>query len=92
MRVMKKGRGRERAGEAEAVEPRLTLLPGAPVTLPVGVPRFLTVEEVAAMLRMTKRTIYTMVSQRRIPFRKAGRQLLFDAKEIDEWTRDAAAR
>ena len=51
------------------------------------VPRFLTVEEVALMLRCKVRTIYNMVSQRRIPFRKAGRLLLFDSKEIEEWTK-----
>ena len=53
-------------------------------------PRFITVEEVAAMLQLEPRTIYNMVSQRRIPFRKAGRQLRFDPKEIDEWTKEAA--
>jgi putative molybdopterin biosynthesis protein len=53
-------------------------------------PRFLTVEEVAEMLRLKPRTIYNMVSQRRIPFRKAGRQLLFDVGEIEEWTRSNA--
>lgn len=54
-------------------------------------PQFLTVEEVAEMLRLKPRTIYNMVSQRRIPFRKAGRQLLFDVREIEEWTRSNAA-
>jgi excisionase family DNA binding protein len=49
-------------------------------------PQFLTVEEIAEMLRLKPRTIYNMVSQRRIPFRKAGRQLLFDVGEIEEWT------
>jgi excisionase family DNA binding protein len=54
-------------------------------------PQFLTVEEVAEMLRLKPRTIYNMVSQRRIPFRKAGRQLLFAVGEIEEWTRSSAA-
>ncbi len=53
-------------------------------------PQFLTVEEVALMLRCKPRTIYNMVSQKRIPFRKAGRQLLFDSKEIDQWTKSSA--
>jgi excisionase family DNA binding protein len=53
-------------------------------------PRFLTVEEIAEILRLKPRTIYNMVSQRRIPFRKAGRQLLFDVGEIEEWTRSNA--
>ena len=56
------------------------------VDLPTDVPRFLTVEEVAQMLRCKVRTIYNMVSRKRIPFRKAGRLLLFDSREIEEWT------
>jgi excisionase family DNA binding protein len=61
------------------------------IQLPHPLPKFLTVPEVAALLRVSLRTIYNMVSQRRIPFRKAGRQLLFDVKEIEEWTRSNAA-
>jgi excisionase family DNA binding protein len=49
-------------------------------------PQFLTVEEVAALLRLKMRTIYEMVSQGRIPFRKAGRRTLFDREEIIAWT------
>lgn len=55
-------------------------------------PTFLEVEEVAELLRLKPRTIYNMVSQRRIPFRKAGRQLLFELKEIDEWTKGNASK
>ncbi len=62
------------------------------VELPSGIPRYLTVPEVAALLRKEIGTIYTMVHQKRIPFRKAGRELLFDVKEIDEWTKRGAAR
>ena len=55
---------------------------------PVGkLPRFLRVEEVATLLRCKKRTIYDMVEQERIPFRKVGGRLLFDADEIVQWTR-----
>jgi excisionase family DNA binding protein len=49
-------------------------------------PKFLTVDEVAAMLRIKARTVYEMVSQRRIPFRKAGRRTVFLLDEIMEWT------
>lgn len=61
----------------------------APAKLPAGVPHLLTVDEVAAMLRLRPKTIYNMVSQGRIPFRKAGHQLLFDPKEIEAWTKPA---
>lgn len=57
------------------------------VQLPEPLPKFLTVPEVAAPLRLSERTVYDMVSQRRIPFRKAGDRTLFDRDEILEWTR-----
>ena len=49
----------------------------------------LTVREAAALLRLAPKTLYSLVSQRRIPFRKAGRRLLFDHDEIIQWTRPA---
>ncbi len=52
----------------------------------VTLPKFLTVEEVAALLRIKVRTVYEMVSQNRIPFRKAGRRTVFLLEEIMEWT------
>ena len=52
-----------------------------------GLPRFLRVEEIASLLRCKKRTIYDMVEQQRIPHRKVGGRLLFDADEIIEWTK-----
>lgn len=60
------------------------------VQLPEPLPKFLTVPEVAALLRLSERTVYDMVSQRRIPFRKAGDRTLFDRDEILEWTRPSA--
>jgi excisionase family DNA binding protein len=61
-----------------------------PVQLPEPLPKFLTVPEVAALLRLSERTVYDMVSQRRIPFRKAGDRTLFDRDEVLEWTRPSA--
>jgi excisionase family DNA binding protein len=49
-------------------------------------PRFMDVKEVAAMLRLKPRTIYEMVSQRRIPYRKAGDRTIFLLDEILKWT------
>jgi excisionase family DNA binding protein len=60
----------------------------AEVSLPdQSLPRFLKVNEVAALLRCKSRTIYDMVEQKRIPYRKVGGRLLFDADEIIEWTK-----
>jgi excisionase family DNA binding protein len=79
-------------GAAEASQPQLKLVQAAAAQLPVGVPQYLTIDEVAAMLRCRPSTIYQLVHKKRIPFRKRGRQLLFEAREIDEWTKDYAGR
>jgi excisionase family DNA binding protein len=49
--------------------------------------RFLNVLEASALLRIAPKTLYGLVSQRRIPFRKAGRRLLFLESELIDWTR-----
>jgi excisionase family DNA binding protein len=52
-------------------------------------PHFLKVAEVAELLKVKPRTIYEMVAQNRIPYRKPpGSNILrFDLEEILEWTR-----
>lgn len=50
-------------------------------------PSFLDVKELAAMLRLKTRTVYDMVSQGRIPYRKAGDRTIFLLDEILEWTK-----
>jgi excisionase family DNA binding protein len=87
-----KGKGspaQGRGAEVEASKPPLTLVPALP---PAGVPHYLTLAEVAALLRCQPSTIYQLVHKKRIPFRKRGRQLLFEAREIDQWTKDCAGR
>jgi excisionase family DNA binding protein len=49
-------------------------------------PRFMTVTEAAELLRLAPKSVYSLVSQRRIPFRKAGRRLLFLESELIAWT------
>ena len=55
-------------------------------------PRFLDVKELSELLRIKTRTIYEMVSQGRIPYRKAGDRTIFLLDEILEWTRPNAKR
>jgi excisionase family DNA binding protein len=52
-------------------------------------PQFLRVSELAAMLKVKQKTIYEMVAQGRIPYRKpAGSNILrFDLDEIIAWTK-----
>jgi excisionase family DNA binding protein len=45
------------------------------------------VKELSELLRIKTRTIYEMVSQGRIPYRKAGDRTIFLLDEILEWTR-----
>jgi excisionase family DNA binding protein len=47
--------------------------------------RLLTVQEVGEYLGIAKDTVYTLVSQRKIPHVKIGRLLKFDLKAIDDW-------
>jgi excisionase family DNA binding protein len=47
--------------------------------------RLLNVAELSAYLNLSISTIYTMVSQRRIPFVKMGRLTKFDLKKINEF-------
>jgi excisionase family DNA binding protein len=55
-------------------------------------PKFLNVKELAELLRIKSRTVYEMVSQGRIPYRKAGDRTIFLLDEILEWTRPDAKR
>ncbi len=50
-------------------------------------PKFLDVKELAEMLRLKTRTIYDMVSEGRIPYRKAGDRTIFLLDEILDWTK-----
>jgi predicted DNA-binding transcriptional regulator AlpA len=50
-------------------------------------PKFLNVKELSEMLRLKTRTICDMVSQERIPYRKAGDRTIFLLDEILEWTK-----
>ena len=48
--------------------------------------RLISVHAAAIFLGVSPRTLYGWVSQRRIPFRKAGRRVLFLESELLEWT------
>ena len=50
-------------------------------------PTFLDVKELAEMLRLKTRTIYDMVSEGRIPYRKAEDRTIFLLDEILDWTK-----
>jgi len=47
--------------------------------------RLININELAKYIDSTTSTIYSLVSQRRIPFVKLGRLTKFDLQRIDEW-------
>ena len=47
--------------------------------------RLLDIHEVSEYTGLSIHTLYTMVSQRRIPFVKLGRLTKFDRHELDRW-------
>jgi excisionase family DNA binding protein len=47
--------------------------------------RLVDAKEIADYIGLSAHTVYTWVSQRRIPFTKVGRLTKFDLRAIDEW-------
>ena len=47
--------------------------------------RLLDIKDVADYTGLSTHTLYTMVSQRRIPYVKMGRLTKFDRVELDKW-------
>lgn len=45
---------------------------------------YLTVKEAAEKFRIVKGTLYNWVYQKKIPYRKLGKKLLFVERELDE--------
>jgi excisionase family DNA binding protein len=52
----------------------------------------MTADEVAAYLRVHRRTIYRMVKADRIPFFKIGADCRFHKKAIDQWSGEHRSR
>lgn len=47
--------------------------------------RLIDVKEAAKLLNISVHTVYSWVSQRRIPFVKLGRRTEFDIKDLEDW-------
>jgi excisionase family DNA binding protein len=48
-------------------------------------PRLVTIHDCSVYLGLSVHTLYTMVSERRIPFVKVGRLVKFDLSLVDAW-------
>lgn len=53
--------------------------------------RWLSVEEIAEYLGVSKDTIYTWISKRNMPSHRIGRFWKFKSEEVDEWVRSGGA-
>lgn len=51
--------------------------------------RLLTIQEVSEYTGLATSTLYTMVSQRRIPYVKVGRLTKFDVTLLDQWIKQS---
>jgi excisionase family DNA binding protein len=52
--------------------------------------RLININELSQYIGLSTSTIYSWVSQRRIPFVKCGRLTKFDLKRIDEWIEESS--
>lgn len=68
--------------------------PNMPPSLLMSGPQLLKVPELAVLLKVKPRTIYEMVAQGRIPYRrpKGSNILRFDLEEILEWTKSGISK
>ena len=72
-------------------EPQQTaFIKSAPATIKNG--DILDVDEAAALLKVSKKTIYTRVKNDTIPYAKLGRKLLFSRAKLTQWVADGADR
>ncbi|OCX91721.1 MAG: transcriptional regulator [Pseudomonas sp. K35] len=53
--------------------------------------RWLSVEEIAEYLGVSKDTVYAWISKRNMPARRIGRLWKFKTEEVDEWVRSGGA-
>ena len=54
-------------------------------------PNLLVAQEAAVYLRVKLSTLYAWVHQRKIPFRKHGRKLIFSKEDLNLWSREQQA-
>lgn len=53
--------------------------------------RWLSVEEIAEYLGVSKDTVYAWISKRNMPAHRIGRLWKFKTEEVDEWVRSVGA-
>jgi len=61
-------------------------------THPTGKKETLTHTEAAAFLGLSPKTLYDMVSEKRVPFKKAGSKNLFYRSDLESWLENRSAK
>ncbi len=56
-----------------------------------GGPAWLSADDIAAHLRVTKDAVYTWIAEKAMPAHKIGQLWKFQANEIDDWVRAVVA-
>jgi len=56
------------------------------IIVPANLPRLLTPEQAAGILQVTPDAVYKWISEKRIPFRRAGSKPRLDLAELMAWT------
>lgn len=54
-------------------------------SIPIEEPSFLTIDEAAKLINLTKPTVYGLVHQNKIPYIKKGKRLYFVKAELLDW-------
>ncbi len=47
--------------------------------------KYMDIDSLIGYIPLTKSTVYSMVSRKQIPFKKIGKKLIFNKKDIDYW-------
>ena len=63
-----------------------------PVPPPVRNGDILDVDEAAALLKVSKKTVYNRVKENTIPYARLGRKLLFHRQSLVQWVADGGDR
>ena len=61
------------------------LLQAINTSIPIEEPSFLTIDEAAKLINLTKPTVYGLVHQNKIPYIKKGKRLYFVKADILDW-------
>lgn len=58
------------------------------ITANLSTSKFLNIAEVSRLLRITVPTVYKLTSQKRIPFKKVGKRLVFVTEDVIAWVKN----